>query len=141
MAIQSSGPLESAGIPVTKAGRASLGQNKTSSARHGLWQRTRGAFSGGMSAVCSSRARLVAWGAAAGKETNSEAVAGFAESGSPGRAVAGVVVGEVFCDGRGWCSNLRQRHFPSLLLRVRRISGSHGGWANSRQRHFHSLLR
>ena len=90
MAIQSSGPLESAGMPVTKASRASLGQNKTSSAGHGLWQRTRRAVSGGMSAVCSSRARLVAWGAADGEETDSEAVAGFVESGSLGRAVGRV---------------------------------------------------
>ena len=81
---------------VTKAGRASLGQNKTSSAGHGLWQRTRRAVSGGMSAVCSSRARLAAWGAAT---TDSEAVAGFAERGSLGRAVTGVAVGEVSATG------------------------------------------
>ena len=53
-------PLESAGMPVTKAGRASSGQKRTSSAGHGLWQRTRRAVSGGLSAVCSSRARLAA---------------------------------------------------------------------------------
>ena len=82
-------------MPVTKTGRASLGQNKTSSAGHGLWQRMRRAVSGGMSAVCSSRARLAAWGAADGKETDSEAVAGFVESGSPGSAVGRVAVGEV----------------------------------------------
>ena len=64
MAIQSSGPLESAGMPITNAGRVSPGQNKTSSAGHGLWQQTRRAVSGGMSAVCSSRAQLAAWGAA-----------------------------------------------------------------------------
>ena len=45
--IQSSGPLESAGMPVTKAGNASLGQKRTSSVGHGLWQRTRRAVSGG----------------------------------------------------------------------------------------------
>ena len=37
MAIQSSGPLESAGMPVTNAGRASSGQNKTSSAGRFWW--------------------------------------------------------------------------------------------------------
>ena len=37
-------------------------KTKTSSAGHGLWQRTRRAISGGMSAVCSSKARLAAWG-------------------------------------------------------------------------------
>ena len=36
MAIQSSGPLESAGMPVTNAGRASSGQNKTSSEVQGV---------------------------------------------------------------------------------------------------------
>ena len=86
-------------MPVTKAGRASLGQNKTSSPGHRLWQRTRHAVSRGMSAICSSRARLAAWGAAASEETDSEAVAGFAESGSPGRMVAGVSVGEVSAMG------------------------------------------
>ena len=66
------------------------------SAGHGLWQRTRRAVSGGMSAVCSSRARLAAWGAAAdGEAADSEAV----ESGSLGRAVTGVAVGEVFATG------------------------------------------
>ena len=83
-------------MPVIKASRASLGQNKTSSAGHGLWQRTRRAVSGGMSAVCSSRAQVAAWGAAAdGEEADSEAV----ESGSPGRVVAGVAVGEVSMTG------------------------------------------
>ena len=83
-------------MPVTKAGRASLGQNKTSLAGHGLWQRTRRAVSGGMSAVCSSRAQLAVWGAAAYSEAaGSETV----ESGSPGRAVAGVAVGEVSATG------------------------------------------
>ena len=99
MAIQSSGPLESTGMPVTKAGRASLGQNKMSSAGHWLWQRTRRAVSGGMFAVCSSRARLAAWGAADGEETDSEAVAGFVESGSPGRAVGRVAAEEVSAMG------------------------------------------
>ena len=58
MAIQSSGPLESAGMPVTNAGRESPGQNKTSSVGHGLWQRTRRAVSGGMAVACRSRAGL-----------------------------------------------------------------------------------
>ena len=49
-------------MPVTKASRASLGQNRTSSAGHGLWQQTRRAVLGGMSAVCSSRAQLAVWG-------------------------------------------------------------------------------
>ena len=35
MAYHSSGPLESAGMPVTNAGRAPSGQNKTSSAGQG----------------------------------------------------------------------------------------------------------
>ena len=51
---------------------------------------------GNKQAVCSSRAWLAAWGAAAdGEEADSEAV----ESGSPGRAVAGVAVGEVSATG------------------------------------------
>ena len=79
-------------MPVTKAGRASLGQNKTSSAGHWLWQRTRRAVSGGMSAVCSSRAWLAAWGAAAYSEAvDSEAL----ESDSPGRAAAEAAGGEI----------------------------------------------
>ena len=83
-------------MPVTKAGRASLGQNKTSPAGHELWQRTRRAISGEMSAVCSSRARLVAWGAAAyGEAADSEAL----ESGSPGRASAEAAGGEVSAMG------------------------------------------
>ena len=85
-------------MPVTKAGRASSGQNKTSSAGHELWQQTRRAVSEGMSAVCSSRALLAAWGAAAYCEAvDSEAL----ESGSPGRAAAEAAGGEVFRDGRG----------------------------------------
>ena len=48
--------------------------------------------------------------------------------------------GRGFRDGRDGCSNLRQRHFHSLLLRLRRKSGSHGWWANSWQWPFHSLL-
>ena len=96
MAIQSSGPLESAGMPVTNAGRASPGQNKTSLAGHGLWQRTRRAVSGGMSAVCSSRARLAAWGAAPhGEVADSEAL----KSGSPGRAAAEAAGGEISAMG------------------------------------------
>ena len=51
-------------MPVTKAGRASLGQKRTSSVGHGLWQRTRRAVSEGMSAVCSSRAQLAVLGLA-----------------------------------------------------------------------------
>ena len=81
-------------MPVTKAGRASLGQNKMSSAGHGLWQRTRRAVSGGVSAVCSSRAWLAAWEAADG-----EAVAGVVESDSPGRVVGRVAAGEVCAMG------------------------------------------
>ena len=80
-AIQSSGPLESAGMPVTNAGRASPGQSKTSSVGHGLWQRTRRAVSGGMSVVCRSRARLAVWAMVA----HSGAVgSGALEIGSPG---------------------------------------------------------
>ena len=83
-------------MPVTKAGRAASGQNKTSSAGHGLWQRTRRAISGGMPAVCSSRARLGAWGAAAyGEAVDSEAL----ESGSPGRAAAEAAGGEISAMG------------------------------------------
>ena len=53
-----------------------------------------------MSAVCRSSARLAAWGVAVnGEETDSEVVAGFAESGSPDRAVAGLAVGEVSAMG------------------------------------------
>ena len=48
--------------------------------------------------------------------------------------------GRGFRDGRDWCSNLRQWHFHSLLLSLRRTSGSHGWQANFWQRHFHSLL-
>ena len=79
-------------MPVTNASRASPGQNKMSSAGHGLWQRTRRAVSGGMSAVCSSRARLAAWGTAAhGEVADSEAL----ESGSPGRVEAEAAGGEI----------------------------------------------
>ena len=83
-------------MPVTNAGRESPGQNKTSSAGHGLWQRTRRAVSGGMSAVCSRRALLAAWGAAAhGEVIDSEAL----ESGSPGRAAAEATGGEISAMG------------------------------------------
>ena len=72
-------------MPVTNAGRASPGQNKTSSVGHGLWQRTRRAVSGGMSVVCRSRVQLAVWGMAAhGGAVSSRAL----EVGLPGRAVA-----------------------------------------------------
>ena len=72
-------------MPVTNAGKASPGQNKTSSIGHGLWQRTRRAVSGGMSVVCRGRAWLAVWGMAAhGGAVSSGAL----EVGSPGRAVA-----------------------------------------------------
>ena len=73
-------------MPVTKAGRASLGQKRTSSAGHGLWQRTRRAVSGGMSAVWSSRAQLAVWGVAVhGGAGGSGALGGD----SPDEAAAG----------------------------------------------------
>ena len=66
-------------------------QNKTSSAGHRLWQRTWD--------VCrlqqQSAASSVGGAAADGEGADSEAV----ESGSPGRAVAGVAVGEVSVTG------------------------------------------
>ena len=96
MAIQSSGPLESTGMPVTNAGRASSGQNKTSSEGHGLWQRTRRAVSGGISAVCSSRARLGgrrgSLGRAAeahGEAVDSESIGGFSTTAFPFVAARG----------------------------------------------------
>ena len=52
-----------------------------------------------MSAACSSRARLAAWGAADAEETDSEAVAGFVENGSLGRAVGRMAAGEVSAMG------------------------------------------
>ena len=58
MVVDGNPELQSAGMPVTKAGKTSLGQKRTSSVGHGLWQRTRRAVSGGISAVCSSRAQL-----------------------------------------------------------------------------------
>ena len=58
MIVDGNPELRTTGMPVTKAGRASSGQKRTSSVGHRLWQRTRRAVSEGMSAVCSSRARL-----------------------------------------------------------------------------------
>ena len=72
-------------MPVTNDGRASPGQNKTSSVGHGLRQQMRRAVSGGMSAVCRSRARLAVWGMVA---HGGVAGSGALEVGSPGRAVA-----------------------------------------------------
>ena len=79
-------------MPVTNAGRASPGQNKTSSVGHGLWQRKRRAVSGGMSAVCSSRARLAVWGMVA---HGGAAGSGALEVGSPGRALAEALGGAI----------------------------------------------
>ena len=54
------------------------------------------AANGGMSAVCSSRARLVAWGVAAhGEVVDSEAL----KRGSPGRAAAEAAGGEISAMG------------------------------------------
>ena len=65
-------------------------------------------ISGGMSAVCSSRARVAAWGAVAdGEAAGNEAV----ESGSPGRAVAGVAV-ERFLRWEGLAYQPQATAFP-----------------------------
>ena len=67
-----------------------------SSVGHGLWQRMRRAVSGGMCAVCSSRARLVVWGMVA---HGGAAGSGALEVGSPGRAEAEALGGEISAMG------------------------------------------
>ena len=68
-------------MPVTKAGRASLGQKRTSSAGHGLWQWTRRAVSGGISAICGS----ALGGAGAGQGV---AAMGVADIPAPGNSIS-----------------------------------------------------